>query len=594
MKFIDDEEPFLVRTLTGRAIDKPGAALQYVLTDIEAINEHVGSLRERILSNFVRGVKTELDAEDAASRFWQQVRVLEDGLRSRLKNHSIPFWLQLSRRLAGIRDRTPVPDLLWIHTDRTIDLAISKFALNEVVESREIFHGIEFFKCDKDDVVAINEVFQLAQLLTSCSYCLRRVAFGGTVSVRDGHWVVDLGIRERLAEINTKRMKSYSSVFRHGGVPSNGMLPRPKGPWWFSIASTNSDESIWSGKAQEVVLWADEANGDGIVGPEEAYVPNYTFSDHDLTEAAEWLNLGAKALFTKRGFVPDSALAIIRAACELCREHLMTYKEGYFLRTFGYQVFDPETLLERAERVLEQQHLEVEREQLSAALTYLAYCDETKQRINLANRYPQRMLTKLADQRILVDYHHSSYAGMQLMEDFGNFQGVEGNLRGDSFVEFAIDGVLDAAPAAVVHAKNRRVVFADGAEREIDIAFALGAYLLLCECKARGQGYYDDIPSPSRLRNRWNKFVEELAKIDEIASRLILDPPANFGMPSQIKYVLACVVLPSVEWVDTLAEPYWLIDEEIPRICTVDEVALLAKLIIHGVRPLNARVMPVA
>jgi hypothetical protein len=473
-----------------------------------------------------------------------------------------------------------------------MDLAISKFAVTDVMEPTHLFHGMEFYKHDRSDIVAITEVFQLAQLLVSCSYCLRRVAFGGKVGQRNGQWRVDLGERERLAELNTERMEG-ASLFRHAGVPFYGMPPSPRGHWWFGLASTNSNKYIWSGRLRRVVRIADEDGVNRHIGPHDAYEPNYTYSYHDLSVAAEWVNLGASEFTSKLRFSPLAALAVIRALGEACQEKLLTFKEGYFLRTFGYTILRRDSIIESSLRVLESSGVKGLPREVDAAIGYLSYDAVTKGNINLANRFPQRMLTTLDDGRILVDFHYGIYPGMQLVEEVGSFQDEAGNLRGDKFESHVIAAVIETVPAALVLARRKHIQFSDGTSREIDVAFVIGEYLVICECKARAQRYFDDIPSPSRLKNRWNNFLTDLSKIDDVAQRLSEEPPVDLGIPSHVRWTLSCVVVPSVEWMDSLEENCWFIEDEIPRICTALELSALIDYVSKGHSPLNARPMSV-
>jgi len=122
--------------------------------------------------------------------------------------------------------------------------------------------------------------------------------------------------------------------------------------------------------------------------------------------------------------------------------------------------------------------------------------------------------------------------------------------------------------------ESRKLHHQNGAEREIDLGIIVGHTLYVIECKARVRGIRIDRGDWSARLNRQDTLVEDLDQARTLIEFLEDQRMgADYEVPADVTRFEHVLCTPGPEFIWTREPELWLTDE-IPRICTPDELIL--------------------
>jgi hypothetical protein len=177
----------------------------------------------------------------------------------------------------------------------------------------------------------------------------------------------------------------------------------------------------------------------------------------------------------------------------------------------------------------------------------------------------------------LVDYS-------TLMEMFADVFRQVGFLDGDGDSGNVKAANFEAAVAARARAEgvepwkeSSTVRHLDGAQREIDAGLVSGDTLFVVERKAYAQNPKIDRGDWGARLGRQDQLIKFLDQARTLAEFISEERSGrNYDVPAEVTRVEPILCTPGVEFIWSRDEDLW-VTEDIPRICTVDELMLLVK-----------------
>jgi hypothetical protein len=217
---------------------------------------------------------------------------------------------------------------------------------------------------------------------------------------------------------------------------------------------------------------------------------------------------------------------------------------------------------------------------LEAALRQISWNDEKLDNVDLLAAPPGNLIYSFTADSWFIDWTAMHDALVDFVTPLGKFSGMIGDLRGHDYEHSVADflsdycsGKTDITIWWLGHVRGP-LRFHDGETRDLDIGIVIGARLLLVEAKAHASTRdLLIVGDPDALARRWEwEIKSDIRQIDTLAECLSAAPSGrNFAIPKGVAELIPLVCGPLPEWIPEMDRRWWLYDD-IPRICTPDEL----------------------
>lgn len=579
----------LLRMKDGSAIDYFDVPLSQILSQTKDLNVASKQARNERITSFVATIAPNESYETAFSKLERLAEHLEAEIAERLRPHSVLFWLTMYRELLRSNAIGGFNDPLdYVSQNRYMELAVAKYAS---YDPWDIFEGdnLWLIQPSESDVRGMLDACCIAGLGSACRRDLRRVAMGADLTIVNGDWRTVLKEpAHTLAEIYAARLRMHANLFSHAGVSGASELPQGRGRWWIELAGKNEGDTVWSGSAKAYVGEKNENTG-MYVDEDECYRPTFRLGEFTLDQKLGWLYLIEKDISERAGFPLEAALLILRALAIFGAERHDTYRLGHRLRSVAFLVMSEREILERAQQERAASDVQgVQDSDLAAALSFLSRTSSNRANILLGSMFDLRSLTRLDSGHVIVDYLTTFSGVRHLFDLLATAENVEAEQRATALEYAVAEWICSSVPQARPWGVNQDLRFVDGAARQVDVAVVVGNALLVCECKSFARRPADVIPHRARINRQWAKVVKALQQVDTLCQKFASTAVRGPGpLPQDVRYIVPCVVTPTAEWIPDPDTRYWF-GPDLPRVCTVEEAAFVARVIATGATPPNA------
>jgi hypothetical protein len=194
--------------------------------------------------------------------------------------------------------------------------------------------------------------------------------------------------------------------------------------------------------------------------------------------------------------------------------------------------------------------------------------------ISLWDRLPFSLILDAGDRR-LIDYSALSAMFADVFRQVGFLSGSSGNIKAANFEAAVV--ARSRAEGFEPWRQGVELLHQDGAKREIDAGFIKDDILYVVECKAYAQNPRIDRGEWAARASRQQQLVGYLEQARTLAE--FIDEQRlgrNYEVPAGVTRVEHVLCTPGVEFIWSRDPQLWLTDE-IPRICTLDELVLILK-----------------
>jgi hypothetical protein len=173
-----------------------------------------------------------------------------------------------------------------------------------------------------------------------------------------------------------------------------------------------------------------------------------------------------------------------------------------------------------------------------------------------------RTLTCLDSGHLIVDYLTTFSGVRHLFDLLATAENFEAEKRATALEHAVAEWICAGVPQAKRWAVNQDLHFVDGSARQVDVAVI--------------------------VNRQWAKVVKALDQVDTLAQKFASTAVQGPGpLPHGVEYIVPCVVTPTAEWIPNPDSRYWF-GAALPRVCTVQEAELIARVVATGVMPPNA------
>jgi hypothetical protein len=554
------------------AMTEPGFEAEY-MAPADELNS---SLRERIGDG--------LEGKDAAGLLAAYLEEVEAEMAQIASRHSRGYWMHLTRRMPP---RPLGSATTWtVHLyRRVLTLAVLKHGAPETLDGE--FSLIDNSlgpqqvpnRLDHADLVKAFALEYLSYEYIMATQAYRRVGKGARLHVvsDDFHAVPDTDDLEELMQTVDQRVDRYSELVSSSGMAGDRDFPA---------------EPVEEGEAPLAILAA-PPNVELRLGEEVSRykVPlggpaNFCLAPLVIDGYREAFGTLHDEVVQATGVEPDVLIATIWGlAMRLVRGiEASPVVESQVLRV-GYLMAPHENW----DRVMDDvsyffrilwAHLTGERLDETDARRYaargveaLTWSDGAIASIRLWDRLPFKLIVDAGGFRV-IDYGTFPEMFADLFHQVAEAAGrAGGGTKGANF---------EAAVAARARAEgfepwmeSRRLHHRDGPEREIDLGIVAGETLYVIECKARVRSIRIDRGDWSARLNRQETLIEDLEQARTLVEFLREEPVgADYEVPANVTSFEYLLCTPGAEFIWTREPELWVTDE-IPRICTPDELILM-------------------
>ena len=533
------------------------------------------ALRDDVLTRIGDG----LAGKDAAFALRDYLAALAEAMRPLLAGHSRFFWLQLTRRWPPdpIGDSTVWTTMLY---RRIFILAVLKHGSvptkDELVElSAGDATQIVPAKITDQDVLDLAAVEYLAYEFNHAASAFRRVGKGAALTVVDGDLraLADEELQSLITSLD-RRVSEYGSL---------------SGPYGASV-ETDLPADVEGGDtplvALDLVVNAGGSSADALAGFAKLrfeqptnYVPHPIGLD-PVREALVRFEADMTALI---GVSPDALLGTIHglsihtltAMRQDARIGAQLFTTGYLPFSYG-EHYDGVCknvgrwvqywwTAKRGESIDHDEATQIATEAFEA----LTYSADDLAAIDLWTRSPFRLLIADGD-KVIFDY---SAIGEVLSELFARVGFIPNDPDAIKGTAFETEVIRLAETHGFSTWRTGGITGEDGAKREIDASFIVGATLFLIECKAFSQNPRIELGDFAALQDRWktldSKYLKQARTLKEFIEQRRAD--RHVAVPAEVTRFEYAVCSPAVEWIPNRSAELWLTDT-IPRICTPAEL----------------------
>jgi hypothetical protein len=236
-------------------------------------------------------------------------------------------------------------------------------------------------------------------------------------------------------------------------------------------------------------------------------------------------------------------------------------------------------------------------ELLNAVIEHFSWNQSNREEIDILELRPLKFILPLAKNIWLIDWSLTLECVRGAFAAFGRTWGGESALKGKEFEEALCEYISSQMShfAAdiwwVGRGARTRLQLPHGPSRDIDIAIRFERCLLLVEIKSHSaRRDLDFVGDPEDLRQRWLRIEGDLDQIDDTARALAAAPIGkNYVIPETVEFILSVVCSSYREWIPTDNPRFWMY-EEMPRVCTPEELMELITRLSNNRLPVSNRV----
>jgi SEC-C motif len=546
----------------------------------------VTATAELLNSAFREEIGNGLDGQQAAEALENYMERVESAMAEIAAGHSRGYWMHMTRRLPplplGGASRWTV--LLY---RRVLTLAALKYGGPAVREGE--FTMIETQVGNQQvpaalDHAAIVDVFALEYLAfeyTTATQAYRRVGKGSRLVILDEDFaaVADDELEDLIQDVD-RRVGQYGELTgKYGAVTDRDFpLDLPEGGHapLAVLATTPNTDRIASPKAMR-------SKGINVPGP-----TNFLAHPVVIDGYREALSSLAAEVEQALGVPPDVLLSVVWSlSMYLVRGieaspavEVQLLKTGYLVSKRGEDWARLTLEVSRWVSVLmehfghERSDDEQSRELTEAGIGALTWSKQKIASISLWDRLPFNLITD-AGEFFLIDYSVLAAMFADIFRQVGFLSGASGNVKAANF-EAAV-AARGTAEGFVPWKHRVELYHHDGTCREIDAGFIAGDVLYIVECKAYAQNPRIDRGDWAARLSRQDQLLTYLDQARTLAEFIDAERIGrNYQVPQQITRVEHLLCTPGVEFIWGREPHLWLTDE-IPRICTVDELMIVLK-----------------
>ncbi|WP_445219357.1 hypothetical protein ACKWRH_03660 [Bradyrhizobium sp. Pa8] len=246
---------------------------------------------------------------------------------------------------------------------------------------------------------------------------------------------------------------------------------------------------------------------------------------------------------------------------------------------------------------------EDEAARLSAIVSELTWDHSSRKSLNLRLLTPARFIVPLDENSWLLDWANMDVILAERLGQFGWMSGTAAKARGKDFERILVDHLSNefaenpsyrSSVQLAWHGDGgrKRLRLTNGRKPDLDIGIFANDLMLAIEVKARGasrkllfSGTIDE------MHERWRKRIRPaLADIDYLAAS-IARRESNLRIPRSIRGIVPLVCCPFPEWIVSLDKKFWIY-EDIPRVCTPDELLHIVDRLVDGDDPNSESIVP--
>ncbi len=218
-------------------------------------------------------------------------------------------------------------------------------------------------------------------------------------------------------------------------------------------------------------------------------------------------------------------------------------------------------------------------ERLKSVIEDIKWDEKKYKQIDILRFSPINLFYPIDKNKWLIDWSLMRDVILDLFIPYGRMIGTIAMLRGRDFQKALAEyfqSNADTLHISVWWLGHERgfIKFSSNGPRDVDIGLIVDNYLLIIEVKAyAGSRDLLIVGNPESLGERWENVVKPaLQQVDTLSERLIKEPKGrNFKIPSEVKWIVPIVCGPFTEWIPS-SDPKWWLYQDIPRVCTPNEL----------------------
>jgi len=524
-----------------------------------------------------------LDGKDAADVLAAYLDEVEAEMAQNASRHSRGYWMHVTRR---VPPRPLGSASAWtVHLyRRVLTLAVLKHGAPATLDDE--FNLVETplgrqqvaNRLDHADLVEAFALEYLAYEYVTATQAYRRVGKGARLQVAadDFHAVPDADELEKLMQDVDRRVDEYGELVSSSGmVADRGFPTEPVEEGEVPLAILAAQPNVELLPPEKISRHKVPLGGPANFSVVSIVIDGYREAFGTLSEEVQ----------RATGLEPDVLLATVWALSmrlvhgidasptvesQVLRVgYLMVPDENwdrvrddvaYFVRSlWAYWTGER---LDRADAL----------QYVTQGLNALTWSEEAIASIRLWDRLPFSLIVDAAGFR-LIDYAAFPEMFADIFRQVGEVaEQAGGGTKGANF---------EAAVAARTRQEgfepwmeSRKLHHQNGTEREIDLGIVVGQTLYVIECKARVRGIRIDRGDWSARLNRQETLVADLDQARTLVGFLQEERTgADYEVPARVTSFEHVLCTPGPEFMWTRESELWLTDE-IPRICTPDELVL--------------------
>jgi hypothetical protein len=517
-----------------------------------------------------------VDTMEAAARVTAYLNEIQEWLRAILSRHGPLFWLSLLRRIPvwHLSRDIPQSELLFGRNSRMLGYRLIRRYGDHTKADVQVGQDgtIGILPSPDDFVDAFGRLGGLFHELTNALVWRRRVSRGATIVFRSSGVVeaVHSGAMERCTQLYERRRQQLTEVAGPVGNPTNVRVAEPL-------------ELQKQGAEGRLLLFFQEATD-----PIDVEISGSTIRAHFLPR-----HCGLEFL---AGLTPVEPILIKKTALTVYQLQLCCVAlTNYVVTTFGSPGF-AYTYLTRGCIIALTEYL---RTRLADGLRDLIGSQSEGSPEMLSLSFLDLLLATSEDDRASVElstypdcsYRHRGkdfdlclldmtaipHTLARMAFDLKIHGGSAGKAKGIEFEKWVLEFLRKEGSQRVSFLARK--VKLRGYDPDIDVLVGTENILFAVECKAQklSPGYLDGVfDEVTRRREKVERWLEG---VREKAARLAGNPEfTNAFIPKQFTHVVPVVCSAFPEFCYDLGKESFLIVDEIPRVCTAEE---LLKVILH-------------
>lgn len=590
------------------------------------------SARKRCFQNFRDGES----GIEVLKCLRQYMNILLQQIRQRLNRHSKYFLFYYIRRIRVVHQLISAKMFNWEHEDfRTfmremlwffwfynrITLAILKYGNSDAKDMLKLpprFKGTTGYgvpnQLTRDDAIDLNMILFLMEHYEKARYCMKRAGKGGkfiweNMKNLEFDIVLEPGVQS-LVDIFDDRTFTSGNLLSFSGtwapIEISDEFPLPGGaftlinPWPKAVVlhgGISLDKPIIltllpniAGQGKDLG-WRDPITKKKLnVSP--PWLFQWIYLDSILPRLELYRGVMKKhlELMGRPGYEPEDLVFTLSAITQYqIKSYLgndifwyQVFSYGYSVCTEPYELLKQKVLPEY--RNLRKKSMgispsEGDWERLKSVIEDIKWDEKKYKQIDILRFSQINLFCPIDKNTWLIDWSLMQDVILDLFRPSGRMIGTIAMLRGKDFQKALAEyfqSHADTLHISIWWLGHERgfIKFSTNGLRDVDIGLIVNDYLLIIEVKAyAGSRDLLIVGDPESLGERWEKSVKPaLQQVDTLSERLIKEPRGeNFKIPSVVKWIVPIVCGPFTEWIPS-SDPKWWLYQDVPRVCTPDEL----------------------